>query len=255
MAKDGKGGKRAKSGPTGGGGQLLLPPPSSESEKSKKYTIATRDGDIELSEDIAHLYSYLPTAMSSTIRDKVISWEKKRAKQKVEYGYAVLEDGTVIPEVRGKKGEVKAPMSMKQAGATFTHIHPRTGDQAGLLGGTFSCGRKYGIITGDIGVFCHYPQKAMRAVCKEGTYYMEKLDNFRASDFATACADFEEKNRAEYSKRSKSVTNEYYKGNITYDECKHRLRNEFNTYVTKSHHWFETHAVEYGYEYRIEKWR
>ena len=223
------GGRGASSGGGKGGGsakgELVLP-------NGSKIEF---DGELK--------YGAKDTTLTPEARKAIEDWETKRGTAKVEYAYAVYDDGTPVgSEVRGGKGSVRTPYSYHGDGTTFTHIHPR-GD--GMLGGTFS--------EADMKNFANSKNKTTRAKAKEGTYSVSKTGKFDATGFkryvAKAQADFTANQRS----MAKSLANDYRNGKINYNEYLAGTAKAFNTALVKLHDTYSAGQKTYGYTYGLEK--
>lgn len=183
------------------------------------------------------------TTLTKETRKTIEAWEEKRVKNKVEYAYSVKEDGTPIgPEVRGSKGSVSSPLSYKQDGATFTHIHPR-GD--GMLGGTFS--------DKDLYNFANTGCKTTRAKAKEGAYSISKTDKFDAQGFKGFVHGANKQFESSYRAKVNSMANDYKSGKISYDDYKKGNAKAFNTALVELHNIYASGQKQYGYKYTLEK--
>lgn len=182
------------------------------------------------------------TALTKEARKAIEAWEEKRVKNKVEYAYSVMEDGTPVgPEVRGSKGSVRSPLSYKQDGATFTHIHPR-GD--GILGGTFS--------KADMNNFANNPAKTVRAKAKEGAYSISKTSNFDAKGFKGFVDGANRQFNDVYRSKVNSLAKDYKNGKISYADYTKGNAKAFNTALVDLHNSYLSGQKTYGYKYTLE---
>lgn len=223
------GGRGASSGGGGGGssakGELILP----------------NGSKIEFEGELK--YGGKDATLTKEARKAIEEWEEKRVKNKVEYAYAVMEDGTPVgAEVRGSKGSVSSPRSYKQEGATFTHIHPR-GD--GILGGTFS--------EADLRNFANNPAKTTRARAKEGAYSISKTDKFDTQGFKGFIDGANRQFNSSYKAKVDAVAKEYKNGKISYDDYKKGNAKAFNTALVELHNIYSSGQKQYGYKYTLEK--
>lgn len=183
------------------------------------------------------------TTLTKETRKAIEAWEEKRVKNKVEYAYAVKEDGTPIgPEVRGTKGSVSSPPSYKQDGATFTHIHPR---EDGLLGGTFS--------GADLRNFANNPVKTCRAKAKEGAYSISKTDGFDAKGFKGFVDGANRQFESSYKAKVRSLSADYRSGKIGYNEYAKANAKAFNSALVELHNIYSSGQKQYGYKYTLEQ--
>lgn len=223
------GGRGASSSQGGGGGsangELILP----------------NGSKIEFEGELK--YGGKDTTLTKEARKSIEAWEEKRVKNKVEYAYSVMEDGTPVGgEIRGSKNSVGTPPSYAQEGATFTHIHPR-GD--GLLGGTFS--------EADLRNFAKNPAKTARARAKEGAYSISKTDKFDAQGFKGFIDGAKRQFDSTYGAKVKALTTEYRKGKIGYDDYVKGNAKAFNTALVELHNIYASGQKQYGYKYTLEK--
>lgn len=187
-------------------------------------------------------YGGKDTTLTKEARKAIEAWEEKRVKNKVEYAYSVMEDGTPIgAEIRGTKGSVRSPLSYKQAGATFTHIHPR-GD--GMLGGTFS--------QADLRNFANNPAKTVRAKAKEGAYSISKTDKFDAQGFKGFVNGANSHFEKSYRSKADSLVKDYRSGKISYDAYAKGNAKAFNTALVELHNTYLSGQKTYGYKYTLE---
>lgn len=223
------GGRGASSGGGGGGrsasGELVLP----------------NGSKIEFEGDLR--YGGKDTALTKETRKAIEEWEAKRVKNKVEYAYSVMEDGTPVgPEVKGSKGSVRSPLSYKQEGATFTHIHPR---EDGILGGTFS--------QADLRNFANNPCKTVRAKAKEGAYSISKTDKFDAQGFKGFIHGANQQFENTYKSKVKSLSSDYKNGKISYNDYLKGNAKAFNTALVELHNIYSSGQKQYGYKYTLEE--
>ena len=188
-------------------------------------------------------YGAKDTTITKEARKTMEAWEEKRVKNKIEYAYSVMEDGTPVgPEVKGGKGSVLSPQSYKQEGATYSHIHPR-GD--GMLGGTFS--------EADMRNFSRNPVKTYRARAKEGAYTISKTDSFDATGFRGFVDGANRQFESSYKAKVKSLANDYRSGKISYNDYATGNAKAFNTALVELHNIYSSGQKQYGYKYTLEK--
>lgn len=181
--------------------------------------------------------------LTKEARKTIEDWEEKRVKNKLEYAYSVMEDGTPVgAEVRGSKGSVRSPLSYSQEGATLTHIHPR---EEGLLGGTFS--------EADLYAFAKNPSKTTRARAKEGAYSISKNDNFDAQGFKGFVHGANKQFVSIYRTKVRELSNNYKSGKISYNDYAKGNAKAFNTALIELHNIYSSGQKTYGYSYTLEK--
>lgn len=187
-------------------------------------------------------YGGKDTTLTKEARKSIEAWEEKRVKNKVEYAYSVMEDGTPVgKEIRGSKGSVKIPFNYKQAGATVTHIHPR---EDGVLGGTFSPADLYSFIRGS--------NKTIRAKAKEGAYSISKTEKFDTSGFRGFVDGANRQFEVTYKSKSNSLIKDYKSGKISYDAYAKGNAKAFNTALVELHNTYLSGQKTYGYKYTLE---
>lgn len=191
-------------------------------------------------------YGEKDPTLSPTVRQNVEAWEEKRANAKVEYAYSVDADGNPIgPEVRGGKGSVRTPSSYHNTeDATFTHIHPREAN-SGTLGGTFS--------QGDLINFATKRNTTERAVAREGTYSISKLDNFDQAGFLAYVRNADRNFDREYRTATRQLTSSIRNGSISYDDYLAQNARAFNTALVNLHNAYIAGQQQYGYTYTLEQ--
>lgn len=194
------------------------------------------DGDLVFGEKDANI----PAAA----RKQIESWEEKRVKMKVEYAYAVDENGNPIgKEVRGGKGSVRTPYAYHGTpNGTFTHIHPR---EDGVLGGTFS--------GADLNNFTNGKGRTTRAAAKEGTYSISKNANFDAAGFRRFVAENEANANKKYKATAKEIRRQYTDGKISFEQYDKGSAKAFNTLLVDLHNGLRSGQKQYGYTYTLEQ--
>lgn len=202
MAKGARGGKR------GGGGfrQIteLTAPDGSKIDLSE-YPLKTGAKDATLTGDA---------------RKALEAFENRRYKNKIEYSYFIDADGNLIgKENKGGKGSVKASYEARMTATAMSHNHPRSGNETGTIGGTFS--------EADIRNFVRYNQKTYRATALEGTYSISKGQKFDGAGLNRYFQSENAKIRSAARKKAdkaysayKSVANQFFSGKATYEEAK-----------------------------------
>lgn len=183
-------------------------------------------------------------ALTGATRHVITTWEERRVKNKIEYAYAVDEQGKVIGESRGGKGSVRSPRLFHTVqNSVFTHIHPR--DDKSTLGGTFS--------QQDLRNFYSYNNKTMRAVAREGTYSISKTKNFNATGFANMVSQATKDFNNTYKDTMSNLNREYMANKLEYTEYRRKSAKAFNTALVNLHREYSKHAKEFGYIYTLER--
>lgn len=148
------------------------------------------DGELKFGRD---------SGVSGAAREQIEKWENKRRSNKIEFAYAVTQQGEVLGETRGgKKGVVLTKQMKETENSIVTHIHPRG---YGDLGGVFS--------QADMVSWTRNNMKTMRAVSKEGTYSISKQSNFNSKGFLEMFSEDDNKRRAEYIQRGNKIVSDY----------------------------------------------
>lgn len=155
-SKGGRGGR-------GGSGYTLATSVSAVSGNTINLPIPLKYGDAD------------PT-ISPAMRTAAEAWESKRVKNKIEYGMLYKADGSTIGnERRGGSSGVSFNTFQYRQAEMWTHIHPRSGGEADLLGGTFSYA--------DLSDFGAKSPPTARAVASEGTYSISRTSGFDEKGF------------------------------------------------------------------------
>lgn len=192
-------------------------------------------------------------------RQSVDRFENKRAGNKIEFGTLIDANGNVLTESRGGKGSVKLPTRLYNEASVMSHNHPRTGNDVGMLGGTFS--------GADIHAFTSTNVRTMRAAAHEGTYSIQKGAKFNAAGLTKHFQENEKTLRAAYQKRLNEAYNKiqtvkrnFETKKATYDEWKaaynkyeKERKDAFNSYLVGSHNAFISGQKKYGYTYTLER--
>lgn len=178
-------------------------------------------------------------------RQAIEDWEGKRVKNKVEYAYAVDENGVPVgKEIRGTKGSVAPPQYYRDVpNGAYSHIHPRSTD--GVMGGTFS--------GADMNNFARSKGRTYRAAAKEGTYSISKGAGFDSAGFKSYFATSDKKHQSEYHAKVKVLNADYRAGKISYNDCVKGNAKAFNTWMVKSHNDLLAGQKQYGYTYTLER--
>lgn len=230
MAKGGRGGSQ-----NGG-----------NSGMSVSTSAVAQDGTtIDLS-DTPLRYGGNDKALSAKERAALETQEKKRLSAKVEYAYAVDAEGNPVGnEKRGGKGSVSVPYSMYVEGGTLTHNHPRVGEEAGMLGGTFS--------TADLNGFALRGIRTMRASASEGTYSITKGTNFNAQGLTSYRRELERSANKAAKEKVNSAGEKFKRGEISRIQLMAEAKKAGNEALVSIHNGLIAGQKEYGYSYTLER--
>lgn len=183
--------------------------------------------------------------ITASQRKTVEEFEQKRLKSKIEYSRVVRSDGTAAgDDTRGGSGSVRTPWSKISQGEILSHNHPRSGDEVGMLGGTFS--------EGDIKMFNNVGKlggglQYLRASAAEGTYSIGRTDSFDGDGLLRG-----------YRSAIKGFT-DAYRGRMkgintgTWEEYSKAVNDSFNTMLVDMHNWLLANQSTYGYTYTLER--
>lgn len=208
-------------------------------------SVTGADGtNIDLSGSPLHYGGNDPNVTGS-IRKAVEEFENKRWKNKIEFARLVDANGNVIEENRGGKGSVRSSISAYRRAAAMTHNHPRTGIEAGHLGGTFS--------TADLNNFVRFNQTTSRATAAEGTYSISKVKGFNGSGFKSYYTSEHTKNFSAYKAARTKIDSAYKSGQIKYSDYRAAVKNEFNKFLVNQHNSLRAGQTLYGYHYTLER--
>lgn len=208
-------------------------------------SVTGADGaNIDLSGSPLH-YGGKDPNLTGQIRTTIEQFENARWKNKIEYSRFVDSNGNVIEDNRGGKGSVKASFGARMTAEAMSHNHPRSGDESGLLGGTFS--------SGDLNNFVRFGQTTYRATASEGTYSISKLKNFDGHGFKRYFTDEGAKNRGAYSTAMKGLNSSYRAGKMNYDDYRKEAHKAFNSYLVAEHNSLRVGQKLYGYHYTLER--
>ena len=200
--------------------------------------------NIDLSGSPLH-YGDKDPNLTGAVRTSIEEFENKRWKNKIEYSRFVDANGNIIEENRGGKGSVKATYHARTTAEAMTHNHPRSGDESGLLGGTFS--------TGDLNNFVRFNQSTYRATAAEGTYSISKLKGFDSAGFKSYYTSESSKNRGTYNATMKTLNSSVRSGSMSYDDYRAAAHKAFNTYLVAEHNSLRAGQKLYGYHYTLER--
>ena len=190
-------------------------------------------------------YGNHDSAISGATRAMLEAQETKRLDAKVEYGYALDADGNLIGEKRGGRGSCSLPASYYMNGEILTHNHPRTGDEAGTLGGTFS--------TQDFKVLTVGNLKTMRASAAEGTYSITKGKNFDGAGLLKYRRQLEKDANAAAKKRVQEAGERYKRGEISSSQLTQAAKDASNRALVSIHNGLLAGQKDYGYSYTLER--
>lgn len=208
-------------------------------------SVTGADGtDIDLSGSPLH-YGGTDTALTGKVRAAIEEFEAKRWKNKIEYSRFVDANGNVIEENRGGKGSVRATLNARMAAEAMSHNHPRSGSEAGMLGGTFS--------TSDLNNFVRFNQTTYRATAAEGTYSISKLKGFDSKGFKQYYTSENAKNSGAYKTAMSSLNSSYKAGNMSYTDYRAAAHKAFNAYLVAEHNSLRAGQKLYGYNYTLER--
>lgn len=206
----------------------------------------SQDGSVIDLSDNPLRYGKNDAAISLEMRAALEAQENKRLNAKVEYAYALDENGNPVgKEKRGGKSSCAIPYEMFAENGTLTHNHPRVGDEAGLLGGTFS--------TADLRGFGLRGIKTMRASASEGTYSITKGKNFDAQGLISFRNSLERRINKESTAKVKAAGERYKRGEITHTELMGIAKQVGNSALVEIHNELLANQKKYGYSYTLER--
>lgn len=171
--------------------------------------------------------------------------EKKRSTAKIEYAMSVDANGNVINEVKGGRSSCRIPISMEPDGSVFTHNHPRSKGDEGMLGGTFS--------NADLQNFASYGAKTYRASAAEGTYSITKSADFNANAFKAFVVRTDRQIMGDCNTRIGKYVTDYKARKISYNDYLQGRRTEFNKAMVELHNAYLAGQKSYGYTYTLEE--
>ena len=200
--------------------------------------------NIDLSSSPLH-YGGPDPNLTGEARTTIEDFEGRRWKNKIEFSRFIDADGNIVEDNRGGKGSVKASLNARLTADIMSHNHPRSGSEAGLLGGTFS--------TADLNNFAQYNQTTYRATAAEGTYSISKLEGFDKSGFSQYVKSENSKNHAAYESTMTTLNSSYQAGNLKYSDYASAAHKAFNTYLVAEHNSWRAGQKLYGYHYTLER--
>lgn len=219
-------------------------------------SVSLDDGtEIDLS-DFPLTYGEKDAYVDGDRRKAIEEFEDKRYKAKIEYGQVIDKDGNVLYNNKGSKGRCHLDyFALQSEGGVATHNHPRSGKDAGALGGTFSIA--------DLTIVANRKISTIRATAAEGTYSITKQAGFKASEFLNYANGVEKRLRAAYNAELKTLgekLNADYKNAKSPSESKslwekyhQESTKAFNKYLVNSHNSLLAGQKEYGYSYSLER--
>ena len=198
-------------------------------------------------------YGGLDRAINAEQRKALDAFETKHLKSKVEYALMLGADGEELYTKRGGKGSVKFSIPIANKSDIITHNHPRSGNEAGLLGGTFS--------QADINAFTHTNVKTMRASAAEGAYSITKSANFNSSGLRVHAMRVQDSASKQYRETVKKAHDREMaaatsgkktvaEANAAYQAAK---TSAFNQKLVTLHNGFIEGQKKYGYTYTLER--
>ena len=225
--------------------------------------------EIELEDELEYGTDTGKGRLPQTVTD----FENKRKKAKIEYDILTRADGTVIESNKGGKRSVRSTVFANALANITSHNHPRSGDEAGILGGTFS--------PQDISNFMRFPnQTTLRAVAGEGTYSITKTPGLKqdtrlSAKFATDFRDFERDSGKDYDTAERAAYSVYRSiqnsnnsdvrlGKMDWSEASKRNHAAYEDYMKevckaqnrqliRMHKWLIDNQKKYGYTYGLER--
>lgn len=156
-------------------------------------------------------------------RQTIEAFEDKRYKNKIEFSELIDANGNIIEDNKGGKGSVRASIYAYNRAFALSHNHPRSGIDAGVLGGTFS--------EADINVFTKYAQSVFRATAAEGTYSISRNKGFDSAGLRRYYSTEHANNRKAYEKTINTLNANYKTGVFkTYSEYRAATNKAFNSF-------------------------
>jgi hypothetical protein len=183
------------------------------------------------------------TTLPDSVVDKCREVEAKTVNRKTEKMTIVDADGNVLLEKSGGKGSVSFGARegfLMNDTTTVTHNHP------GEYGGTFS--------GADVKVLVEYRLKAIRAVGKEGTYSLERVDtnSSKSYDFKQAYAQQSNSTNSKMRTKYQSQKGKVARGDLSVDDANKELSDYRTKLCNEQHDWLVKNAAQYGYNYVFE---
>ena len=240
----------------GRGNSGLNPKPPNRSAADRSVTSVSLDDGTTIDLSAFPLkYGEKDSYISGDRRKAIDEFENKRYKAKIEFSRVIDKDGNVLAEKRGSKGRVMIPYSTAEAEGVVTHNHPRSGTDAGLLGGTFS--------PADLRIVVNRKINTIRATAAEGTYSFTKQAGFDAQGFMQHVHSVENQLRSVYSAEMQALGNklnaEYRNAKTAkemrdlHDRYVKDTHDAFNKYLVNSHNALLDGQTQYNYTYTLER--
>ena len=241
MAKPNRGGKRGS-----GGGWT----PAVSAQNAKGETIDLSGSPLRYGGSVD-----IPDAVKTSLA----AFEGVKWSSQIEYARLIAADGRVLEDAKGGKTSVKTTVRAMNAADVFTHNHPRTGDVAGILGGTFS--------PQDVDNWANVGMRVTRAVAAEGTYSLAKLPGFDAQGvkryYASVVRAARDRSKAAYKPYEDTyakVAADYKRGKTDYAA----VTSAYNAYIdavvqaenrklVEMHNALIAGQKKYGYAYALER--
>ena len=228
------------------------------SPKSKNSITSLSLGDgtkIDLS-DFPLTYGEKDAYVDGDRRKAIEEFESKRFTAKIEFGRVVDKDGNVLCDNKGSKGSCRLDYTALQSeGGVATHNHPRTGSEAGELGGTFS--------QADLRIVAHRKISTMRATAAEGTYSLTKQPGFNSEGFMRYVDGSYAKLRTAYEAEVRGLGEKLhaaYKNTSSatetkdlYESYQRDSKSAFNRMLVGMHNSLLDGQKQYGYSYSLEQ--
>lgn len=231
---------------SGGGGKGATAPKGSAYTRDTSAK-ASDGSEIDL-KDTPLVYGEHDAALSGSKRSTIEAQERKRLNAKVEYAFALDRDGNqnpLAPEKRGGKGSVSTNSLYWRKDGVFTHNHPRTGDSAGILGGTFS--------VADIRAFTLSEVATMRASASEGTYSISRRPGFDNRGLMNYMRKLDQ----QVTQNARTKVDAAYKRlrakEITLQEYRAESKKATNAMLVELHNGLLKGQNYYGYSYTLER--
>lgn len=240
----------------GRGNSGLSPKPPNRSAADGGVTSVSLDDGTSIDLSASPLkYGEKDSYISGDRRRAIDEFENKRYKAKIEFSRVIDKDGNVLAEKRGGKGRVIVPYDTAEAEGVVTHNHPRSGTDAGLLGGTFSLA--------DLRIVANRKINTIRATAAEGTYSFTKQAGFDAQGFMQHAHSVNNQLRSTYNAEMQALGNklnaEYRNAKTAkemrdlYDRYTKDTHDAFNRFLVNSHNALLDGQTQYNYTYTLER--
>lgn len=233
--------EKERAGDAGGAKPTADPKPKKQPDKKpekqpEKETAKPEDSNLTIS-----------GTGKTTLPDKVVNKcrevEAKTVNRKTEKMTIVDADGNILLEKSGGRGSVSFGARegfLMNDTTTVTHNHP------GEYGGTFS--------GADVKVLVDYRLKAIRAVGKEGTYSLERVDtnSSKSYDFKQAYAQQSNSTNSKMRTKYQSQKGKVARGDLSVDDANKELSDYRTKLCNEQHDWLVKNAAQYGFNYVFE---